>query len=209
MKKPNVIVFDFDGTIADSQRATEKLFKLLSKEFGFEQTNSNGFDIYKEKGAQEAIQLLGIPKKKLPAIIEKYRTNMSKLSNTLKPIKGIKNVLTELEKNGFTLGILTSNSEENVNRFLKANKMDFFEFVYSQGELFGKDTIMKQMLTDQNLVAENVIYVGDESRDIESAKKVNIEVIAVTWGYNSSEVLKKYKPNHLVNQPREIIELLI
>ena len=39
---------------------------------------------------------------------------------------------------------------------------------------------------------EDVVYVGDETRDIVAARKLGIRVAAVTWGYNSSEALEAH-----------------
>jgi phosphoglycolate phosphatase-like HAD superfamily hydrolase len=59
-----------------------------------------------------------------------------------------------------------------------------------------------------NLSSEEVIYVGDETRDIEASKKINIKVIAVSWGFNSGEVLAKHNPDFLIHKPSELIEVL-
>jgi phosphoglycolate phosphatase len=61
----------------------------------------------------------------------------------------------------------------------------------------------------QNFLSpEEIVYVGDETRDIESAKKIKIKVIAVSWGFNSWEVLAKYKPEFLIDKPTELIEVM-
>ena len=56
--------------------------------------------------------------------------------------------------------------------------------------------------------AEEIVYIGDEIRDINAAKKAKVKVIAVTWGFNSKEVLSEYQPDALVDQPQELIEVI-
>lgn len=205
--KQNTLVFDFDGVIADSLEATAEIFNQLVKEFDFEKPGVNGLEVYKKKGAKAAVKTLGIPIRKLPVIMNKYREGMAKIVSTLKPVKGIKEVLVELKKREFNLGVLTSNLESNVNRFLENNDLTLFDFIYSEGNLFGKDKTMRKMLEDLKLSSEQVIYIGDETRDIDAAKKVGIKVAAVTWGYNSAKALKERNPDHIINRPNELLSL--
>ena len=95
----------------------------------------------------------------------------------LKPIEGINAALIELHNQGYHLGIITSNSQENVNQFLKCHSLDYlFDFIYSGVTIFGKTTIINNVLRQKQFKSEAVIYVGDETRDVESAKKANIKV---------------------------------
>lgn len=121
----------------------------------------------------------------------------------------MKEALIDLKNAGHHLGIITSNSKDNVTEFLKVNELDnLFEFIYSGITIFGKTTIINNVLRQKQLKLEEVIYVGDETRDIEASKKSNIKVIAVTWGFNSPEVLAKQKPNYLIHHPSELLEVV-
>ncbi|PSB03825.1 HAD family hydrolase, partial [Merismopedia glauca] len=53
-----------------------------------------------------------------------------------------------------------------------------------------------------------VIYVGDETRDIEAARKSKIKAIAVCWGFNFREILAKYKPDFLIDRPSQLLEVV-
>ena len=74
--------------------------------------------------------------------------------------------------------------------------------------IFGKTTIINNVLKQKQLDPTTVIYVGDETRDIEASKKANIKVIAVTWGFNSPEALAKQEPYILINHPQELPEVI-
>ncbi len=56
--------------------------------------------------------------------------------------------------------------------------------------------------------SEEVIYVGDETRDIEAAKKINSKVIAVSWGFNTKEALARHNPDFLIHQPSELLDVM-
>lgn len=67
---------------------------------------------------------------------------------------------------------------------------------------------MHDLLRKYGIRPEETIYVGDETRDIEAARKTNIEIIAVSWGYNSKQLLEKQKPDFLIDKPRQLVDIL-
>jgi phosphoglycolate phosphatase-like HAD superfamily hydrolase len=118
----------------------------------------------------------------------------------------MRGVLTELDARGIKLGILTSNSKKNVNKFLINQKLDMFIFVDNSG-LFGKESKLKKTMKRYGLNSEDILYVGDEIRDIFSTKHVGVDIAAVDWGYNDSESLKKNNPKYLISDPEKLIEI--
>lgn len=63
-------------------------------------------------------------------------------------------------------------------------------------------------MQQENLSFEEVIYIGDETRDIEAARKSYVKAIAVSWGFNSKEVLAEQNPDFLIHQPQELIKVI-
>ena len=156
--------------------------------------------------SREIIKYSGISIFKIPFLVKKVKSELKNKIHELKPITGTREALTELKNQGHRLGIITSNSQENVAEFLRINGLDnLFEFVYSGVTIFGKTTIINNVLRQKQIKPQEVIYVGDETRDIEASKKANIKVVAVTWGFNSQEALTKQKPDFLINHPSELI----
>ena len=74
--------------------------------------------------------------------------------------------------------------------------------------MFGKDKVIKKMLKTQRFNAKDVIYVGDETRDIDAAKQAKVTIIAVTWGFNTAKALTESSPNFLAHNPRELLEIV-
>ena len=60
-----------------------------------------------------------------------------------------------------------------------------------------------------NLKKQETIYVGDEFRDIKASKKAKVDIISVTWGFDSVELLQKGKPEYLVTKPSQIPEIIL
>ena len=92
------------------------------------------------------------------------------------------------------MGILTSNSSQNVKEFLKNHQLDVFDFTHSVSKFWGKSSGLKRLIRKYKLKPDHLLYIGDEIRDLEAAKKAGIRFAAVTWGYNSSKALKACHP---------------
>ncbi|SFG97875.1 haloacid dehalogenase superfamily, subfamily IA, variant 1 with third motif having Dx(3-4)D or Dx(3-4)E [Desulfotomaculum arcticum] len=122
--------------------------------------------------------------------------------------EGLKTVLGELKKAGLKISIVSSNSIENINEFLKNSEINVFDNVYSSGSFFNKDRAIAHLMRKYNLNSREVIYIGDEIRDIIACKKSSVRIIAVSWGYDSKELLEKANPDYLVDSPAQIIELI-
>lgn len=203
------IIFDFDGTIADTVDALVSIANRLAEEFGYIPITPDELDLLKNLNSREIIKYSGISVFKIPFLVKKVKAELKDKIAELKPIPGIKEVLIVLKKKGIRLGIITSNSQENVTEFLKSNNLDsIFDFIYSGVTIFGKTTIINNVLKKQQINPEEVIYVGDETRDIEASQKANIKVIAVTWGFNSQEILARQNPNFLVHQPSDLLDVI-
>ena len=66
---------------------------------------------------------------------------------------------------------------------------------------------MKKILKNCGVDNEYSIYIGDELRDIEAAKKVNIPSEVVSWGYNKIQVLKEKTPDEVFLNIHDILEI--
>ncbi|BAY26119.1 phosphoglycolate phosphatase [Calothrix sp. NIES-2100] len=204
-----VIIFDFDGTIADTLDALVGIANRLALEFGYVQITPQELGLLRNLTSREIIRYSGISVLKIPFLVKKVKSELKNKIHEFKPIPGIKEALIELKEDGYKLGIITSNSKDNVTEFLQINDLaSLFDFIYSGVTIFGKTTIINNVLRQKQLKPQQVIYVGDETRDIEASKKANIKVIAVTWGFNSPEVLARQKPDFLIHNPSELLTVV-
>ncbi|MEQ9438923.1 MAG: HAD-IA family hydrolase [Cyclobacteriaceae bacterium] len=207
MEAKRTLVFDFDGTIADTLPHILAISNRLSGDFGYRKIPDDAIELFRGKRSREALEQLQIPMIRLPAIARRMKAELQKEIHLLKPIASIKEVLSELNSH-YRLGIVTSNSLSNVERFLEANEMSFFDFIHSSSSLFGKSSVLRGVLRVRRLLREETVYIGDETRDIEAAKKSRIDMIAVSWGANSAEVLASLQPQFLIHQPEGLLTLL-
>lgn len=204
-----VVVFDFDGTIADTIDTALKIYNNISKKYDCKPVDPQEKDFLRNKKPQEILKSYGLTLFKLPFIMMHLRKELHQQIAKVSLIKGMDVVLRAIKQKGFTVGILTSNSKENVKLFLEKNQLlDMFDFIYSSKNIFGKDKDILKLLKERNISKKSIIYVGDETRDIEAAKRVSIPIISVTWGVNTKQVLEKSMPDYIVDTPDELLKCL-
>jgi phosphoglycolate phosphatase len=204
-----VILFDFDGTIADTYQAIANITNQLSTEFGYKALDQEELVLIKNLSSREIVKRSEISIFKLPFLVRRVRDELSKEIAELDPIQGISQALFELKKRGYVLGIVTSNNHENVDIFLKNNQLDhLFTYIYCSTAIFGKHRVLNQVIREHNLNVSDVIYVGDETRDIRSARKSHISVAAVSWGFNATEILQEHQPDYLIAEPSELLKAI-
>ncbi|MGK7944903.1 MAG: HAD hydrolase-like protein [Microcystaceae cyanobacterium] len=204
-----VIIFDFDGTIADTYDIFVEIVNELSGEFGYDPVAQRDLERLKHLSSREIIKEANISLIKIPFILKRVKSELRERSDKLTPIQGIQDCLLGLKEQGYHLGILTSNIKENVVAFLDNNQLnDTFDFIYSGTTLFGKHKVINRIIKHHHLSPKEVMYVGDETRDIQSAQKSQVLMTAVGWGFNSPQVLTKYHPDFIINQPYELLEVV-
>jgi phosphoglycolate phosphatase len=203
------VIFDFDGTIADSHSKIIEIINRLSGEFGYPPVDDEELIRLKNSSSKEILKNAKISLFKIPFLVRRVQKELRKEIDDLNLIEGIREALLELKAQGYQLGIITSNVKNNVLAFLQTNELDrLFDFIYSGTNLFGKHRTIKRVLKRHNLKVDRVIYIGDETRDIVSSKRSKIKVIAVAWGFNSVEVLEQYQPDSLIHHPQELLKAI-
>lgn len=205
----NVVIFDFDGTIADSFETLLAIVDRLVQEMGLDPITPEEVRRFQNLTATEALRQSRLPLLKLPSLLRRLKAEMNQHICQLKPIPGIPEALSALHDRGDRLGIVTSNSQENVDAFLKLhNLLHLFEFVNTESPLFGKSRALQRVLRRYHLAPETVLYVGDETRDIEAARKTKIRIISVSWGFNFSQILAAQNPDFLVHKPEDLVTVI-
>lgn len=150
MKENLVLIFDFDGTIAKTMLAAKKILDRLSCELNFRKIGNREIEELRGKKTEEIIKISGISLRKVPSAVKKARLLLADEIINLKPVKGMKGVLVQLKKEGCEIGILTSNSKENVEIFLDKNNLNLFDFIYSGSSIWGKSSVIKDLIKKGN-----------------------------------------------------------
>ncbi len=194
--------FDFDGTIADTIPLIIKTLDSLLKKSGEKEISDVFLRKIRDEGVEEVFREMKIPLYKLFFLYIKIKKEMNSgvVDVTVKP--EIKEVLKELKNRGLMLGILTSNSEKNVLEFLECNNLNFFDFVETSG-ILGKERVIKKLKRKGGIF----VYIGDETRDIKAGKRAKVKTVAVPWGLSSRKALLQSRPDILVEEPHDLLDI--
>lgn len=150
---------------------------------------------------------LGVSLWRAPFLVRRGRKIMRARMQEIMPFPGMVESIRTLRQRGYALHIVTSNSAENVNKFLKQHDLtDYFDEIHGGVWLLSKARILKRMRRKYKR-AEDVYYVGDEARDVVASKKANIKIISVTWGYNHTDLLEQLEPDYLVHEPADLLKI--
>jgi phosphoglycolate phosphatase len=202
------IIFDFDGTLADSLGTLIKITNDLAPEFGIAQIKVEQIAALRQLNSQEVIKMSGIALWQIPFLLRRYQVEFQQRAARVPLFPGIEQMLHELKFSGYKLGIVSSNSVENIELVLCHYQVDrLFSFMQSCS-VFGKGRAIRSIMRANYAEPEETIYVGDEVRDIQAARRSKVSSIAVTWGFNSAELLSAQQPDYLVHYPQEIVKLL-
>lgn len=202
------LLFDFDGTLADSICLGMRIANNLAPQFGVEPLSEEQFARVRTMSIPKALKMLNIPFYKVPKAIGLALVEYRHLIHELKPISGIPEMLKELKDMGCPMALLTSNTQENVNHFLDNHELHYFDWIEGTSGILKKHSSIRKQIKKHQLEKKNVIYVGDEIRDIIAAKKSGIRVISVSWGFHTTELLSSHNPDFLIENPQQIVELM-
>jgi phosphoglycolate phosphatase len=204
--KPAVI-FDFDGTIAESLPAIIQVFETMtSRPEKFTAKQVEGF---RDLSVPELVRALRIPRWKAPLLVLRGRRLLSRYLGDIPLCKGIVSALQELHDADIPLYVLSSNSTENVHSYLRQHDLQkYFVGVYGGASLLGKAPRLLKMIEEEQIDIPRSWYVGDEMRDISAARAVGLKIASVAWGFNTRAVLALKEPDALVDTPAELVRIL-
>ncbi|MDO9535846.1 MAG: HAD-IA family hydrolase [Bacillota bacterium] len=201
------IIFDFDGTLADSSEVMMLALRRMAGRYDYPVLGRKELEELKILPIKDRFKKMGLPIYKIPLLIREIKKTFVEEQDSLRPFPGVREMLLFLAERGFELYVLSTNTREVIGNFLKTNDMDVFVSINSSPGLFGKHRTMLKLLQKQGLSKEDVLYVGDELRDIEACKSAGIKVLAVTWGFDSPTMLENGNPNYIAHTPEEILEI--
>jgi len=207
MVKYKYVFFDFDGTLADTEEVNFVIYQKLAEKYNLRNITIDELGHIKKMSARELMAYVELKKRYLPFLLKRGKNLLKQDIRNIKPCKPILfDMVLQLKNMGIQTAIITTNSKSNVQMFLEEHNADIFDFIASSS-MFGKESKMRKIIKKDKLELEDVLYVGDEIRDIHAAKNTGIDIASVAWGYNTVESLKKHKPEYIIYEPFELIDI--
>ena len=215
MNKKSVIVFDFDGTIVDSNNLEHQALLNTIHEYGYEEIDDSNLEDHfgpTESGILKNILGEDIFPEAWAFFIEDYLRLQEEL---LVKIPGMDDLLLSLsKKKDLLLLLVTGRSKETADISLDYLGYDkYFAKTYTgSDEGINKDENIEKILDDYGVEKEHIVYVGDTLADIKTMKSIGIEIISVSYSQydkNHKDMLEEENPHHVVHSVKELEEKLL
>ncbi|BAF69313.1 phosphoglycolate phosphatase [Nitratiruptor sp. SB155-2] len=214
------IFFDLDGTLIDSvpdlaDALNAMLIQLGKKPFQEHQIRTwvgNGATMLVKRALSGSSEPKNIDnalfQKALQIFFEKYENNLCN-KTTLYP--RVKETLSQLHTK-YPLAIITNKPYRFARPILESFGIDnYFSLILGGDSLPEKKPHPKPLLHACERLScnpKNSLMVGDSKNDIIAAKKADIPVVAVDWGYNYDEPLTIYQPDYIIKDFTELERLV-
>ncbi len=202
-----VIIFDFDGVLADSFEALYKINALAFRAQGKKLTKTQYRNFFINDFNEGVKKFCGDEKKyeKLTNFRKKIK---EKYYNDVKLFPHTKPLIRRLKKQKNSLGIISVTSEDLVKMLLNKSGLDnYFDFILSSAGA-SKAEILKQVILSNGYKISESYFVTDTFNDICYGKKAGLQTIAVLWGFNAKELLLKGKPDFILKNCEEIFSII-
>ncbi len=204
--KYKLIIFDFDGTLADSLPWFIKMMNVVTEKFNLKKIEKEEISELRKLDSLSFLKHLNVPLYKLPRISTFMRNMMTDNIEEIKLISGIEDLLHKLKETGYKLAVVSTNNKTNIIKVLGEELFALNDHFVAGVSLFGKESKLKKVLKLSGIDKKDAIYIGDELRDIHASKKVGLACGAVTWGVNDADALAALEPDEIYYDIDQILK---
>lgn len=204
----SLVIFDFDGTLADSFPWFCSVLNQTADRFGLSRVTDEQIARLRHRSTRDALSELGVPPLKLPAIAIYMRELALQAVEQIPLFPGADGMLERLKTAGVRLALVSSNGEAAVRQVL-GDATPLFDAFNCGTSLWGKAGKFRGMLRRFGSEKAEVLTVGDEIRDIDAAREAGLPVGTVTFGYNSRAALAAGQPTHLFESYDELVAAVL
>ncbi|MBO0953215.1 HAD hydrolase-like protein [Fibrella forsythiae] len=204
-----LVIFDFDGTLADSFPYFLKTINTLALTYHFPPIQPGQIEQARGMEARQLMRAARLPAWKIPLMARDFIRLMATDIHQIQLFEGVAPLLEELHHRGVQLAIVSSNSEANIREVLGSKTAGLIGYYGCGTSLFGKQHKFKRAMAHWGLGPHQVLCVGDEVRDSQAAAKANMAFGAVTWGYARADVLAAQPGIFLFKRLDDICQLVL
>jgi phosphoglycolate phosphatase len=203
------VVFDFDGTLADTVDLLVEASRVVLRSAGYEEAASADLEALRDMQPLEALETVGIPLRAVPGLVRRLRRELRHRASEVALADEVSVCIQGLHESGFTLGIMSSNSPKLVRSVIeRAEIARFFKFVARGGAIRDRGRRLNRVVRRHSRLAEQWIFVGDEIRDFDAASQCGIPFVGVGWGVASPETLARAGAHRIVKSWFELADAL-
>ncbi|MDT5002918.1 MAG: phosphoglycolate phosphatase [Mycobacterium sp.] len=188
--RPQLVIFDLDGTLTDSAQGIVSSFRHALDEVGAEIPDGDLAGRLVGPPMHQTLTAMGL--KDPDGAIAAYRADYSTRGWAMNALfDGIPQLLTDLRAAGVRLAVATSKAEPTAQRILEHFGLDQHFEVIAGASLDGvratKAEVVAHALAALEPLPDRVVMVGDRAHDVEGAAAHGIATVVVDWGYGAAD----------------------
>ncbi len=204
---PPVIMFDFDGVIADSFEVFYHEFSAAIETIGFVKLSSRESLLKLMEGNMFAsLVKLGFPMRKLRALGKEFQPRIEAANARVEPFAGMPELLSELAA-AWPTYVITSNQTSAIEHFLARYQVSGVLDVIGADKEPSKVKKIRKVL--RNHRGCTPWYIGDTKGDMLEGNEAGAMTVAVTWGWHKEAKMLEGKPKRVVHTPEELRALFL
>jgi len=191
----DLIVFDWDGTLMDSETKIVRCMQAAAVDVGLPDPGVAAIRDIIGLGLREAIQVVfpDQDNSMKAAIVERYRQHFLELDATDTPLfPGVEHGLAQLTGQDYLLAVATGKARRGLNRVLDDTGLrPLFISSRCADETFSKPhpQMLEEILEETGIDAARALMVGDTIYDMQMARTANVAGLAVSYGVHARERL--------------------
>jgi phosphoglycolate phosphatase len=199
MKRYELIVFDWDGTLMDSAALIVDSMQSAARDLGLEPPPDERARHIIGLGLGDALRhaLPDLPEDHYPALVERYRHHYLSRDHRLTLFAGAAALVRELADNGFRLGVATGKSRQGLDRALGHSGLGaFFHGTRCADECHSKPhpQMIEELMDELAVAPEQTLMIGDTTHDLLMARNAGVDAVAVSYGAHPAAVLATAAP---------------
>lgn len=211
-----LVIFDFDGTLADTKENIILTFQMTMKELGVEIKSRQECAATIGLTLEDAFKVLypGMAAEKYILLRDTYRRIFKENRKILVPglFPEVMETLEELRRRSYLMSIASSRLSPSLHSFLEDMKIaHLFEYAVGGDNVEhpkpAPDAVL-QILRHYNLSAEEAFVVGDMPFDINMATNAGVKSCGVTWGNADAAQLRESGANYVIDKMSQLLEIL-
>ncbi len=213
------LLFDLDGTLTDPKLGITGCVQYALKEFGIDEPDLDKLEPFIGPPLWDSFkQFYQMDEEQANHAVAKYRERFENIGIFENEVyAGIPQMLRTLKAKGLHLAVASSKPTVFVERILKHFQLEQYFEVVVGSELDGtrvkKEEVvqeaLRQLFKDKPIQREKVYMIGDRKFDVEGAKAMHVDSVAVTYGYGSIEELKEAHADYIVRSVEELQRFLL
>lgn len=205
--KPPVIMFDFDGVVADSFEVFYEEFTAAIQMIGFDKISSREALLKLLDGNLfQTLVKTGFPMRKLRALGKEFQPRIEAANARVEAFAGMPELLSELAA-AWPTYVITSNQTAAIEKFLERYAITGIRDVLGADKEASKVKKIRKVLKGHRDCTP--WYIGDTKGDMLEGRQAGAMTVAVTWGWHSEERLLGGDPKRVVRTPAELRALFL